>query len=49
MIREENFVDELNCDELQVLSRKRGYGGKLSDSKMARLAEYKMHANMCEF
>jgi hypothetical protein len=48
MIREENLVNDLNCDELCVLSKKKGFGGKLSDRKMARLAEHKINANLCE-
>ncbi|VVB75085.1 Uncharacterised protein [uncultured archaeon] len=48
MIREENFVDDLNCDELCVLSKKKRLGGKLSDKKMTRLAVDKMNANLCE-
>jgi len=48
MLNEENFVDDLSCEELCVISQKKEYGGKLSDKRMSRLAKGELNSKMCE-
>lgn len=47
MIKEDDFVKDLSCDELCVVTKKKSYGNKLKNSKVVRLAKDEMNKKMC--